>query len=68
MSRVNVQETDSSGHYVERTIRPTYTDAYTLELEELYQVVTQGKECKTGPKDAAEDLKIFDMIMNNLRN
>ncbi|GAA5957229.1 hypothetical protein JCM3765_000398 [Sporobolomyces pararoseus] len=65
---INVRETDSSGHYIEKTVRPTYTDAYTLELEELYKVITEGKECKTGPRDAAEDLEIFDMIMNNLRN
>ncbi|GAA5895186.1 Gfo/Idh/MocA family oxidoreductase [Sporobolomyces salmoneus] len=65
---INVRETDENGHYVEKTIRPTYTDAYTLELEELHKVITEGKECKTSPKDAAEDLKIFDMIMNNLRN
>ena len=62
-------ETDSStGQYVEKAIRPTYTDAYTLELEELHRVITKGAKCKTGPSDAAEDLKIFDMIMGSLRN
>ncbi|GAA5832228.1 hypothetical protein JCM3766R1_002342 [Sporobolomyces carnicolor] len=66
---INVRETDSStGQYVEKTIRPTYTDAYTLELEELHRVITKGAKCKTGPSDAAEDLKIFDMIMGSLRN
>jgi len=65
---INVRETDSNGHYVEKTIRPTYIDPYTTELEALYEVIVIGKECKTGPQDAAEDLKIFDMIMANLKN
>jgi hypothetical protein len=43
-------------------------DAYTIELEELYKCVVDGAPCKTSPSDAAEDLKIFDMIMAALRN
>ncbi|GAA5856994.1 hypothetical protein JCM5353_001873 [Sporobolomyces roseus] len=65
---INVRESTPDGHYVEKTIRPTYKDAYTLELEELYEIVVNGKECKTGPKDAVQDLEIFSMIMSNLRN
>ncbi|GAA6064233.1 hypothetical protein JCM10212_006362 [Sporobolomyces blumeae] len=63
-----LESSDDEGHCVERTIRPTYTDAYTLEMQELYKVVVEGKECKTGPRDAKLDLDVFDMIMGALRN
>ena len=46
-----------------RVVRKTYEDPYTLEMKELYALVTQGKEVKTTVQDAAEDLKIFQMIM-----
>ncbi|GAA5864623.1 hypothetical protein JCM1840_002176 [Sporobolomyces johnsonii] len=65
---ITVLESDQDGHHVERTIRPTYKDAYTIELEELYDCIVNGKKCKTGPQDAAQDLLIFDMVMKNLRN
>lgn len=60
-------EADVNGHFTERVIRPSYLDCYTIELQELYDCVMKGKVCKTGPKDAAQDLLIFDMIMAALR-
>src|SRR5690606_6455667 len=50
----------------EKTIRPTFIDAYTVELEYLYDVVTQGKTPKTTPEDFKEDLNLFKMIVNEL--
>ncbi|GAA5973346.1 hypothetical protein JCM11641_003085 [Rhodosporidiobolus odoratus] len=65
---IEIKEADEHGAYVERTIRPTYTDAYTLQHEQLYAAIVEGKPHKTTPSDAAQDLKIFDMIMGALVN
>ncbi|KAF2767805.1 NAD(P)-binding protein [Teratosphaeria nubilosa] len=51
------------GAYVERLVRKTYEDPYTLEYKELYALVTEGKPVKTTVQDAVNDLKIFRMIM-----
>ncbi|WP_233713267.1 Gfo/Idh/MocA family protein [Lederbergia citri] len=50
----------------ERTIRPTFKDAYTEELEYLYDVIAKGKTPKTTPEDFKEDLKLFKMIVDEL--
>ncbi|KAM0748204.1 NAD(P)-binding protein [Meredithblackwellia eburnea MCA 4105] len=63
-----VLETDEKGQYVEKVIRPTYEDAFTVELKELYRCITEKAMPKTSPTDAAEELKIFDMIMAALKN
>ncbi|BGP19001.1 hypothetical protein JCM10213_009290 [Rhodosporidiobolus nylandii] len=65
---IEIKEADENGHYVERAVRPTYKDAYTLQHEQLHAALTEGKPWKTTPQDAAEDLKIFDMIMSALVN
>ncbi|BGO88959.1 hypothetical protein NBRC10512_005713 [Rhodotorula toruloides] len=65
---LEIKETDSSGHYSSRTIRPTYKDAYTLELEQLYEAVVHGKPVKTDPKDAEKELGVFEMVMTALVN
>ncbi|BGO97162.1 GFO_IDH_MocA domain-containing protein [Rhodotorula toruloides] len=65
---LEIEETDSSGHYSTRTIRPTYKDAYTLELEQLYEAVVHGKPVKTDPKDAEEELGVFELVMKALVN
>ena len=51
------------GTFKETTVRKTYEDAYTLEMKELFAVITEGKPIKTTPLDAREDLDIFKMIM-----
>ena len=51
------------GVFKETTIRRSYEDAYTLELKELWQLVTEGKPVKTTAEDALHDLEIFSMIM-----
>ena len=63
---VTVKENDEQGHYSERIIRVTYQDAYTTEFLDLHQALTTGKDLKTTPKDAMEDLDVFDMIMSHL--
>ncbi|WP_233711028.1 Gfo/Idh/MocA family protein [Lederbergia citrisecunda] len=50
----------------EKIIRPTFKDAYTEELEYLYDVVIHGKTPKTTPEDFKEDLKLFKMIVDEL--
>ena len=64
---VTVKENDANGHYSERIIRPTYQDAYTTEFLDLHQALTTGKELKTTPQDAMQDLDVFDMIMAHLK-
>jgi predicted dehydrogenase len=53
--------------YNETVIRPTFKDAYTLELEYLYDVVTKGIEPKTSIEDYKEDLKLFEQIIDVLK-
>ena len=54
---------NADGVYKESTHIRTYEDPYTLEMKELYQVVVNGKEVKTTPKDARKDLEVFQMII-----
>ncbi|GAA5872828.1 hypothetical protein JCM3774_006342 [Rhodotorula dairenensis] len=65
---LQIKERDENGHYTERLIRPTYEDPYTLQWQNLYAAITEGKPVKTTPQDSAQDLEIFDMIMSNLAN
>jgi len=53
--------------YEERVIRPTYTDAYTVELLHFYEIVTQHTQPKTSAEDFLHDLDLFEMIINALR-
>jgi predicted dehydrogenase len=42
--------------------RPSFKDAYTVELEYFYEVVTKGIQPKTTIEDSILDLKLFKMI------
>jgi len=53
--------------YVEREIRPTFVDAYTEELVYFYDAVTKGFTPKTTPEDYKNDLKLFNMIIEQLK-
>ena len=53
--------------FEERVIRPTFTDAYTMELLHFYEVVTQNAQPKTSAEDFLHDLDLFEMIINALR-
>lgn len=58
-----VKETPWDGSYREPTTRLTYEDPFTLELQEVYQLVVEGKPPKTSPTDARQDLEILGMLM-----
>ena len=49
--------------YQERHVRPTYEDAYTIELREWYECIINGKSVKTTIADARQDLDLFRMLM-----
>ncbi|MDR6550400.1 Gfo/Idh/MocA family oxidoreductase [Paenibacillus qinlingensis] len=49
------------------TVRPTYKDAYVIELEYFHEVVTKGISPKTTPEDYLQDLIIFGMIMDAIQ-
>lgn len=56
-----------TGDHTLEIIRPTYSDTYTLEYSELYDAIVNGHPCKTPPVDAAQDIVLFGMILNSLR-
>lgn len=51
------------GVYRETMDRKTYEDSYTQEMRVLYDLVTHGTPVKTTIDDAAEDIQIFQMMM-----
>lgn len=53
--------------YTETTLRPTFTDPYTHEIEAFYESVKSGKPPKTTIEDAMEDLKLFRTIIEALK-
>lgn len=57
------EDMDGTGALRETVERRTYEDPYTLEMRELYALAAEGKPVKTTAEDAAQDLKIFQMIM-----
>ncbi|KAF2218326.1 hypothetical protein BDZ85DRAFT_105746 [Elsinoe ampelina] len=58
-----VKETLEDGSYKESTIRRTYEDPFTLEFQEVYKWVVDGKKPKTSPSDARKDVQISGMLM-----
>ena len=48
-------------------IRPTFTDPYTVELLHFYEVVSHNVQPKTTAEDFLQDLDLFEMIINALR-
>ena len=63
---ITIQSNLPNGDFSEEIIRPTYVDPYTLEFQELYKAIVDGKEYNTTPLDAKEDLVINKMIMDAL--
>ena len=53
--------------FEELAIRPTFIDAYMVELQHFYEVVTHNVQPKTSAEDFLHDLDLFDMIINALR-
>ncbi len=65
-TRLFISETQGEA-FEEREIRPTFTDAYTVELLYFYDVVTKNTQPKTSAEDFLHDLDLFKMIINALR-
>lgn len=65
-STLHISETVGEKN-IESVIRPTLTDPYTLELKNLYDAITQDLEVKTTPEDYKNDLLIFKMIIDALK-
>lgn len=53
--------------FVETTLRPTFKDPYTHELEAFHDAVTGGAGPKTTAEDFSEDLRLFREIVDALR-
>lgn len=52
--------------FEERVIRPTFADAYTIELLHFHGVVLHNMEPKTTAEDFLHDLDLFEMIIKAL--
>jgi predicted dehydrogenase len=65
-TRLEVDETAGDA-YRSTCERPTFTDAYTRELEHFHDVVVRGREPKTTPEDYRQDLVLFAAIIEALR-
>lgn len=63
---ITIQTNLPNGDFSTEIIRPTFVDPYTLEFQELYAAVVEGKDYKTTPMDAREDLVLNTMIMEAL--
>jgi predicted dehydrogenase len=62
-----LHKSETSGEAFEESVtRPTFKDAYTIEIEHFYDVVTKGVKPKTPPEDYKDDLKLFKMIIDAL--
>ncbi|KAM0714377.1 hypothetical protein Q7P37_010164 [Cladosporium fusiforme] len=60
--KVTVQEMNGTGEMETREMLGSYEDAYTAELQELWECLRKGKEIKTTLVDAMEDLRLYDMM------
>lgn len=64
---ITVHTAETIGDAYEESIhRPTYKDAYAVELEAFYETVTTGIASKTTPEDFKQDLTLFKMICDAL--
>jgi predicted dehydrogenase len=54
--------------YNETIYRPTFKDAYTLELEAFHDAISNNSRPKTTIEDFCEDLIIFRMIIDALKD
>ena len=60
--KVTVQELNEAGEMETREMLGSYEDAYTAELQELFECLRNGKEIKTTARDAMEELRLYDMM------
>ncbi|RAK97044.1 Gfo/Idh/MocA family protein [Aspergillus ibericus CBS 121593] len=59
---VEVEEVNEHGEVQKRTMLSSYEDAYTAELQAVYEAFVHGKEIKTSVEDARQDLQIYDLM------
>jgi predicted dehydrogenase len=64
--KLTIQETEGEV-FKESVIRHTFTDPYTIELKQFYEAVMSDTEPKTTPEDYKQDLVIFRMITDVLK-
>jgi predicted dehydrogenase len=65
-TRLFINETQGEA-FEERVFRPTFADAYVVELLYFAEVVTHNMRPKTSAEDFLHDLDIFEMLINALR-
>lgn len=63
---VKVQELNEHGELQHRSVLSSYEDAYTAELQELYECLVDGKEIKTTAQDALQDIALYEMFYKTL--
>ena len=66
-TRLFLRETHGEA-FEEREIRPTFTDAYTIELRHFADVVAKNSRPKTSAEDFLYDLDLFEQIISALRS
>ncbi|EEY19634.1 myo-inositol 2-dehydrogenase [Verticillium alfalfae VaMs.102] len=59
---VEVDEVNEHGEVQHRQVLSSYEDTYTAELQEIHDCFVKGKIIKTTPKDALEDITLYDMM------
>jgi len=57
--RLTVTEPDGAGGVSERTVQPSWEDAFHIEWRAFHHNVTTGTAPKTTPTDARQDLALF---------
>lgn len=60
--KVRIQELNEAGEFQTREVLSSYEDAYTTELQVMYDCLVNGTEIKTSAKDAMNELKLYDMM------
>lgn len=63
---VEVDEVNERGEAQHRSVLSSYEDAYTAELQELYEALVNDKPIKSTLFDAQQDLQIYDMMYRRL--
>lgn len=64
---ITLNVTETIGEAFEESVhRANYKDAYVVEIESFYDVVTKGTAPKTTPEDYKQDLTLFKMICDAL--
>ncbi|KAK9416600.1 putative Myo-inositol 2-dehydrogenase [Seiridium unicorne] len=59
---VVVDEVNEDGEVQRKEMLSSYEDAYTAELQELYECVVNGKTVKTTAEDAMQDIALYDRM------